>query len=114
MLDPCRAACTRSVGNGSWTGSTWRWHRREPCCEFGQVDTTRARELLRGRQLVFLGDSTARRHMWAVVDAVGGDHALRRHVGKAVADSSVAFDRAAVDRNDTLYDSQRALSLIHI
>ena len=46
--------------------------------------------------------------MWAVVDAVGGDHALRRHVGKAVADSSVAFDRAAVDRNDTLYDSQRA------
>ena len=100
------ASCLASVGNGSWHGTTWTWHKQ--CCAFGLVDAPRARELLRGRQLVFLGDSTARRHMWAVVDAVGGEHAVRRRVGAAVADSGMAFDRAAVARNDTLYDSQRA------
>ena len=104
MCDEAR--CLASVGNGSWHGATWTWHKQ--CCDFGLVDAPRARELLRGRQLVFLGDSTARRHMWAVVDAVGGEHAVRRRVGAAVADSGMAFDRAAVAHNDTLYDSQRA------
>ena len=99
-------SCLASVGNGSWHGTTWTWQKQ--CCDFGLVGAPRARELLRGRQLVFLGDSTARRHMWAVVDAVGGEHAVRRREGAVVPDSGAAFDRAAVARNDTLYDSQRA------
>ena len=79
------------------------------CCNFGHVGPSRAAALLRGKRLVFIGDSQTRRHLWALVDAVGGaKKAIRRQYGHTVADSHREFDQAAVALNDTLYDSQRA------
>ena len=102
------AACLAALGAGEWRANgTWRWHARA-CCGFGHVGAARARELLRGRRLLFVGDSTARRHMWAVIDAVGGRRRVRRRRGGAVPDSRAAFDEAAIRLNDTIFDSQRA------
>ena len=42
-----------------------------------------AQQLLRGRRIVFVGDSTARRHMWAIADVVGAQRAIRRRPGAA-------------------------------
>ena len=104
------SACLAHLGAGRWDGRVWRWEESVPaCCGFGQVGPARAAELLRGRSLVFLGDSQSRRHLWAVVDAVGGAaRAIRRTRGSVVADSHYEFDAAAISLNDTLYDSQRA------
>ena len=108
-MSPCdSAACLAALGAGEWRANgTWRWHARA-CCGFGHVGAARARELLRGRRLLFVGDSTARRHMWAVIDAVGGRRRVRRRRGGAVPDSRAAFDEAAIRLNDTIFDSQRA------
>ena len=49
------------------------------------------------------------RHLWAVVDAVGGaSGSVRRQPGRVVPDSHREFDAAAIKLNDTIYDSQRA------
>ena len=103
--------CLERIGSGSWDASrVWHWDDDVPtCCQFGHVGPRRARELLRGRHIVFLGDSQSRRHLWAVVDAVGGGgRAVRRTRGRVVPDSHRDFDEAAISLNDTLYDSQRA------
>ena len=55
----------------------WRWDDAPSCCQFGQVGPERAQRLLAGRKLVFVGDSQTRRHMWAIVDAVGGARVRR-------------------------------------
>lgn len=103
------SACLSALGEGRWAANAV-WNFAAPaCCSFGHVGPSRAADVLRGRRLVFVGDSQSRRHMWAVVDAVGGpNRAIRRHHGKAVADSNVAFDHGAINVNDTMYDSQRA------
>ena len=107
-------ACLSRLSSGSWLASpppgTWRWSDTTPsCCNFGHVGPSRAAALLRGKRLVFIGDSQTRRHLWALVDAVGGaKKAIRRQYGHTVADSHREFDQAAVALNDTLYDSQRA------
>ena len=103
------AACLAQLAHGEWVTATGVWMWSAPrCCGFGEAGPARARELLRGRRLVFLGDSTARRHMWAVADAVAGPRALRRRHGAVVPDSTRAFDEHAVTVNDTVYDSARA------
>ena len=103
------SACIGALGLGGWHGSTWQWDPRPPCCEFGHVGPQRAAALLGGRSIAFVGDSQTRRHMWAVVDAVGGaSRAVRRHQGHVVPDSHRDFDAKAVSLNDTIYDSQRA------
>ena len=100
--------CLTHLGVGTWSSpDTWRWRAPE-CCGFGHVAADRSRELLRGRSLVFIGDSQTRRHMWSVVDSVGGERAVRRQSGGVVADSTHQFDERAVAVNDTIYDSQRA------
>ena len=78
--------------------------------QFGHVGPSRAAALLPGKRLVFIGDSqSGARHLWALVDAVGGaKKAIRRQYGHTVADSHREFDQAAVALDDTLYDSQRA------
>ena len=102
------ASCLAKLGAGNWAeADVWRWNSPS-CCGFGQVGSDRARELLRGRSLAFIGDSQTRRHMWSVIDSVGGEHAVRRQHGSVVADSSRQFDERAVSINDTIYDSQRA------
>lgn len=111
MSSPCDAsACLSRIGTGDWTDTlTWRWRDVPACCNFGHVGPSRAAALLRGRHIVFVGDSQTRRHLWALVDAVGGAaRAIRRTPGKVVADSHPAFDASAIAVNDTLYDSQRA------
>lgn len=101
--------CLDALGTGSWFnhGLQWRWSA-PTCCGFGHVGSDRARELLRARELVFIGDSQTRRHMWSIIDAVGGKRAVRRRRGGAVTDSTREFDERAVTLNDTIYDSQRA------
>ena len=99
--------CLALLSRGHWQGPVWRWDAAPPCCGFGQVGPARTQSLLAGRRLVFVGDSQTRRHMWAIVDAVGGARVRRRH-GTVVADSHRAFDEAAIGLNDTIYDSQRA------
>jgi hypothetical protein len=101
------SACLAALSRGHWSGSLWRWDDAPSCCQFGQVGPERAQRLLAGRKLVFVGDSQTRRHMWAIVDAVGGARVRRRH-GFVVPDSHRAFDEAAIGLNDTIYDSQRA------
>ena len=106
-----RDLCLSLLGAGHWDAQrVWRWNDDVPaCCRLGHVGPKRAAALLRGRQVVFVGDSQSRRHLWAVVDAVGGEHhAIRRRSGQVVLDSHREFDAAAVALNDTLYDSQRA------
>jgi hypothetical protein len=110
-MSACSAnACLARLGDGRWVDDVWHWDAGVPaCCRFGHVGPGRAAALLRGRHIVFVGDSQSRRHLWAVVDAVGGNaRAVRRKSGQAVLDSHVDFDRSAVALNDSLYDSQRA------
>ncbi|KAL1514628.1 hypothetical protein AB1Y20_003722 [Prymnesium parvum] len=108
---PCARAneCLAALAEGSFLSGGRRWQWNAPtCCGFGHVGSHRARELLRGRHLAFIGDSQTRRHMWSLVDAVAGAKAVRRTRGHAVVDSNVAFDERAVRVNDTIFDSQRA------
>ena len=115
MSGPCAgraSSCLAALGTGTWDAAaadvTWRFDAPR-CCGFGQVGPERAADLLGGKRIVFVGDSHSRRHMWAVVDAVGGAaRAVRRRPGQAVPDSHRDFDEKAVRLNDTLYDSQRA------
>eukprot|EP00966_Prymnesium_polylepis_P106430 2464738-Prymnesium_polylepis.1 len=109
MSGACKpAACLSALAAGAWLdGASWRWDA-PACCGFGHVGAERARELLRGRSLAFVGDSQTRRHMWSIVDAVGGERAVRRRRGQTVADSNRQFDERAVTVNDTIFDSQRA------
>ena len=102
-------ACISALGEGEWMPHAV-WRSGAPrCCGFTQIGPRRAAELLRGRRIAFIGDSQSRRHMWAVVDAVAGpQRAIRRQAGRVVPDSTAHFDRAAVTKNDTVYDSQRA------
>ena len=100
--------CLGRISSGRWVGSSWSWVAPK-CCGIGPILPSSAAELLRGKSIAFVGDSQSRRHMWAVVDAVGGAaRATRRRPGRVVPDSTAAFDRKAMRLNDSIYDSQRA------
>ena len=99
------SACLLRSGAGEWHSGQWQWASEARCCGFGEVGRERARALLRGRSLTFVGDSTARRWLWALVDSVGG---MRRRRGHAVPDSSAAFDFKAIALNDSMFDTARA------
>ena len=99
------SACLLRSGAGEWHSGQWQWASEASCCGFGEVGRERARALLRGRSLTFVGDSTARRWLWALVDSVGG---MRRRRGHAVPDSSAAFDFKAIALNDSMLDTARA------
>ena len=60
--------------------------------------------MLSGKHVLFLGNSVVRRHMWSLVDVLGGPNATRRRRNAAIEGSTLAYDRAAVDRADAMLD----------
>ena len=102
--------CLDAVGLVEWRGDgNWRWSADEAAtCGLAHVSTSTARALLRGRSIMLVGDSTSRRHMWALVDIAAGNHTIRRQAGSAVPDSTSKFDAVAVGLNDSIFDTRRA------
>ena len=71
--------CLRHLGNGSFSPEgvyQWRPAVRQRC-GFRMHTTHEARNLLRGRHVVFIGNSVQRRTMYALADLLGGDNATR-------------------------------------
>ena len=72
--------CLRHLGNGSFSpeGGVYQWPPAvRQRCGFRMHSTFEARHLLRGRHIVFIGNSVQRRTMYALADLLGGDNATR-------------------------------------
>ena len=71
--------CLRHLGNGSFSPEGV-YHWPPPVrqrCGFRMRSTSEARQLLRGRHVMFIGNSVQRRTMYALADLLGGDNATR-------------------------------------
>ena len=71
--------CLRHLGNGSFSPEgVYEWPPAvRQRCGFRMHSTGAARRLLRGRHVVFIGNSVQRRTMYALADLLGGDNATR-------------------------------------
>ena len=71
--------CLRNLGNGSFSQEgVYQWPPEvRQRCGFRMHSTGAARRLLRGRHVVFIGNSVQRRAMYALADLLGGDNATR-------------------------------------
>ena len=71
--------CLRHLGNGSFSPEgVYEWPPAvRQRCGFQMHSTGTARRLLRGRHVVFIGNSVQRRTMYALADLLGGDNATR-------------------------------------
>ena len=71
--------CLRHLGNGSFSPEgVYQWPPEvRQRCGFRLHSTGAARRLLRGRHVVFIGNSVQRRAMYALADLLGGDNATR-------------------------------------
>ena len=109
--------CVAALGRGRWdiynASGAWQFDAPPKCCALqGRVARRQASQLLRGRTVLFLGDSVARRHLWAFVDylTIGSNRRTLPNVTRPFEGSSITNGEAKrailAATGDTIYDEQ--------